>query len=167
MGPCGRRRLVSVVVAAAAAAGVVACASTLDTDKLSTAIQGKLAEVDLSASAISCPPSIPVQSGNTFECTATINGVPVTVSVRQTSSSGDVSFDIGREVVTVGDTSGSIEREIRAEGATDVAITCPKAVVLANATGTIECTALVDGERYTVSIPVTDGTAGDATVTRS
>lgn len=166
MGPCGRRRLTAAVVAMAAA-GMVACASTLDTDKLNNAIQAKLAEVNLSASAISCPSSIPVQSGNTFECTATINGVPVTVSVRQTSSSGDVSFEIGRAVVTVGDTSGSIEKEIRAEGATDVAITCPKAVVLANATGTIECTALVDGDGYTVSIPVTDGKAGEATIKKS
>jgi hypothetical protein len=153
-------------VAAAAVMGMAACASTLDTDKLNKAIQARLAEVDLSATTISCP-SFPVQSGSTFECTATINAVPVTVSVRQTSSAGDVSFEIGREVVTVGDTSGSIEREIRSEGATDVAVTCPKAVVLAAASGVIECTAVVDGDGYTVAIPVTDGKPGEATIKKT
>ncbi len=137
------------------------CASSLDTAKLQSSIQAKLGEVDLSASNISCPSSIEVKAGSTFDCTATVNGVPAKVTVTQKDDQGNVSFEVDRKVVyVIGDGVTLIQQAIRDQGATDVTVTCPKAVALPDGNGTISCTAVADGQSLKVTVPVTGGSAG-------
>lgn len=146
----------TVVLGGLALAG---CASTLDTAKLQSSIQGKLGEVDLSASNISCPSSVEVKAGNSFDCTATVNGVPVKVTVTQKDDQGNVSYEIGNEVFSTEKVKPAIQDAFQKQGATSVTVSCPKGVVVAGGNGTFECTATVDGQTAKITVPLENGIA--------
>lgn len=162
-------RVVKASWAAAGMLALAACAQTLDTDKLQSSIQSKLGEVDLKADSISCPSSVEAKAGNSFECTATVNGVAVKVSVTQKDDQGNVSYDIGKEVFSTEKVTPAIESFFKDQGATAVTVSCPKGVVAAGGNGDFTCTATADGQTYTVKVPLKDGVAqlADADVQQS
>ncbi len=163
------KRAMVAPAAAAAAVAMVACAQSLDTAKLQSSIQSKLGEVDLKADSITCPSSIEAKAGNNFECTATVKGVPVKVSVTQKDDQGNVSYDIGSEVFSTEKVVPAVESYFKDQGATAVTVTCPKGVVVAGGNGDFTCTATADGQGYTVKVPLKDGVAqlADAEVQQS
>lgn len=157
----GQSRRVVAAPAGLLALTVAGCATSIDTAKLQGTIQAKLAAADLAASSVACPPSIEVKAGSTFDCTATVDGVPVKVVVTQKDDAGSVSFETDpRSVLRTENNLPVIQQAIRDRGATDVSVSCPKAVVLTDGTGSFTCTATADGQALKVSVPVRDGQAG-------
>ena len=161
------RAAVAASVALPGGLGLAACSSTstLDPAKAQTAIQNKIAESDQSASNVSCPSSVPVTVGGTFECTATVNGTPVKVVVTQKDEQGNVDIEVDRKVFyVVGDGVTVIEQGIRDQGASQVTVSCPKAVVVPDGNGTLTCTATADGQSLKVTVPITNGSGGQPSV---
>lgn len=141
------------------ALAVVGCAASLDTAKLQTSIQAKLGEVDLTASSITCPTSIEVKAGATFDCTATVNDIPVKVTVSQKDDQGNVSYEIGNEVFSTEKVKPAIQDAFTKQGATAVTVSCPKGVVLQGGNGSFQCTATVDGQPAKITVPLEKGVA--------
>lgn len=66
----------------------------LDTEKLNGIISEKIASVAPGVKVVvNCPADIRGQQGATFDCSASINGQPLVVKVRQKDDQGNVSYD--------------------------------------------------------------------------
>jgi hypothetical protein len=86
-----------VVVAVVAVVMLLAAArsSTLDTAAIETDIAGRLSEEAGGAVTVTCPGSVALTSGSTFDCDATgDDGSHVTVVVTQTDDQGNVTWRI-------------------------------------------------------------------------
>lgn len=69
----------------------------LDIAKVESEIQTGIAEqTDVTISSVDCPDDVPIDQGNTFTCTASVEGTGETLSVRvtQTDSSGTVDWQV-------------------------------------------------------------------------
>jgi len=138
-----------------------ACApSLLDMAALKAAIQGKIGEVDVKVSKVECPPERELRSGDRFDCTAIAeSGVAITAKVEQQDGNGKVFFQIGNELYATDKVTEQIHTLLLNQGAKEATVTCPKGIAVAGGSGTLECSAKVDGADVLVRVPITDGTA--------
>ena len=81
--------------------GLSACSASvsvnnLDIDKLQNTIaDGMQTQLDLpTAPSVTCPESVPIEAGNTFSCTAELDGESVEVKVTQNDDQGNVSWEV-------------------------------------------------------------------------
>lgn len=70
--------------------------STVNTDNAEKLIAGTLKDQIGVDTKVSCPGSVKAKSGDTFECTAQVDGVDLVITVEQTSDTGDVSYRVSR-----------------------------------------------------------------------
>ena len=86
-------RLLAVTTLAVAAA---ACTKSLDTDGLESKLKTQIeAQTDSTITGVDCPDDIKVESGATFECTATEeSGATFTIEVVQTDDAGNVTWEV-------------------------------------------------------------------------
>jgi hypothetical protein len=75
---------------------VSARGSNLDTATIETEIAGRLSDDAGAPVTVSCPDSVPVSAGGTFDCAVTADdGSQLTVVVRQVDDQGNVVWRIG------------------------------------------------------------------------
>jgi Domain of unknown function (DUF4333) len=86
-------RLLAVAMLAVA---VAACTKSLDTDGLESKLKTQIeAQTDSTITGVECPDDIKVESGATFECTATEeSGATFTIEVVQTDDAGNVTWEV-------------------------------------------------------------------------
>ena len=72
----------------------VGCTKSLDTANLESTLKTQLeSQLNASGLTVSCPDNIKVESGGTFECTATDqSGQSVTIEVTQKDDQGNVTW---------------------------------------------------------------------------
>jgi Domain of unknown function (DUF4333) len=89
-------RIARVATLVAVALVAVGCTKSLDTSNLESTLKSQL-ESQLSASGltVSCPDNIKVETGATFECTATDpSGQSITIEVTQKDDQGNVTWKV-------------------------------------------------------------------------
>lgn len=80
------------------------CTKSLDTSSLETTLQSQAAtQLGLDDLTVSCPDNVKVESGATFDCTATSADAGFTLTVTQTDEQGTVTW----KVVDASSTSSS------------------------------------------------------------
>ena len=74
----------------------VACSKTLDTEGLQTQIAVQLnTQLETTGITVACPGDIKAESGNEFQCTATVpDAGTITINVKQTDSDGHVTWAV-------------------------------------------------------------------------
>lgn len=168
-------RRTSVLPVAAGLAAVVAfsaacSASTLDIGKLEQSITDKITAVDVPVKSVECPENREVKAGDAFECTAiTGNDVRVSIAVTQKDDTGNIGFEVGKQVFSSEKVVPVIEQNFSDNGRSVIAVACPKGVAVADGNGVLDCTAKADDIDYLISIPIRDGVAqlNDWTLTES
>jgi uncharacterized protein DUF4333 len=89
-----------VLGALAAAALLLLGTRTLDEAKVQAEVVRITQEqAGVAPTGVQCPDDVAVQAGATFTCTATLDGQPVTYSVRQDDDKGNVTISSGGFVV--------------------------------------------------------------------
>jgi len=122
--------------------------------------------VGVAPTDVRCPAEIKAQAGGTFDCTATVDGQPVTYTVRQDDDQGHLTINYDR-LIKVDDVESVIAQQVGTDVDIAVTVECPPAgrTVVVNAPGTpIACTATnADDPSDSAAITVTvaaDGTPG-------
>jgi hypothetical protein len=89
-------RTVRLFAVASLAVAAAACTKSLDTAGLETTLKDQIEEQTHSTiTAVDCPDNIKVESGGTFECTATEeSGATFTLEVVQTDDQGRVTWRV-------------------------------------------------------------------------
>lgn len=133
-------------------------ADRLDPTKVAEAIAEEVPDAGLVE--VRCPPEIEARAGATFECVATgPGGVLVLVEVTQRDAEGNVSFVFGRNLVRTDTVAGMLEADVSATLDAEVTLSCPAVVVLADETGSFECSGRDEGgASFTITVAVDDGT---------
>lgn len=93
-------RLIVIAIAAVSALGAAACSETLDTGELEGELEAQIASrmgEDADAIEVSCPDSIDLEEGDTFECEATTEEETLNVVVTQDDDEGAVTWEIPDE----------------------------------------------------------------------
>jgi hypothetical protein len=167
--PAPRRPRTGTVVAAVAG-GVVAVAGlgvaalvvfgtpTLDVADVESEIHRLTQEqATLAPTGVSCPADVAVESGATFSCSATLDGQPVTYTVRQTDDEGNVFIESDDDYVLLRQVEASLTEQVGAEaGGIAVVAACDGGgrTVLVGGIGTpIPCT-VASAEDPTDSVEV-------------
>ncbi|MCX7621581.1 MAG: DUF4333 domain-containing protein [Acidimicrobiales bacterium] len=157
----------ATAVGLAAWLGAVGCSKSLDRDKLTAAIRDQAQGITVSS--VQCPPELPAQAGQRFQCIVTAeNGVDIVVDVEQTDEQGSVQLQFGKGYLLTENIVADLEADIEFNREADVTLTCPPAVALPANTGTITCDGKDQGgDRFAVTIRVEDGKASldDYTIT--
>ena len=175
--PAPRRRGTGTVVAAVAggvvtvaglgvAALVVFGTPMLDVAEVESEI-GRLTEEQaaLAPTGVTCPADVAIESGATFACSATLDGQPVTYTVRQTDDEGNVFIESDNTYVLLGQVEASLVEQVSAEaGGVEVVAACDGGgrTVLVDGIGTpIPCTvAGADDPADSVEVVATVDEAG-------
>lgn len=99
--------------------------------------------VQVTPADVRCPADIEAQAGGAFACTATVDGQPVTYSVRQDDDKGHLTITYDR-LLEVAEVESRVADQVGKDVEVAVTVTCEPAgrTVLVNAPGTpIACTA--------------------------
>ena len=155
------RRPAHAIAVAVTVLALAGCATNLDMVKLKQAIIDKLTEVEIKTKSVDCPAERPAKKDDAFQCTVTTdNDVKVTVDVKQKDDQGNIGFDVGKQVFTSVKVVPELENGLRSnQAASVVKVTCPKAIAITDGNGTLTCEAIADDAKYTIKVPIKDGTA--------
>ena len=82
--------------------------------------------VGVAAADVRCPAEIPAQAGGTFDCTATVDGQPVTYDVRQDDDQGHLTINYDR-LIKVADVESVIAQQVGKDVDVAVTVECPPA----------------------------------------
>ncbi len=87
-------RIARVATVVAVTLIAVGCTKSLDTSNLESTLKGQVeSQLKASGLTVSCPDNIKVESGATFECTASDpSGQSLTIEVTQTDDQGHVTW---------------------------------------------------------------------------
>ena len=117
---------------------------TLDTAAAETQIsQLVVQETGVTPTDVSCPTDITAEAGNTFSCTAALEGQPLTFEVSQTDDQGNVEIQGQNTFVVIEDLQASLADAVGTDVGVAVTAECPADghTVLIDAVGTpITCT---------------------------
>ena len=127
----GAGRVVAGVVGGLAVAGAAAGAlfvfapSTLDTAELADRIATETQQqVDVLPTDVTCPEDVPAEAGDTFTCTAQLDGQPVTYTARQTDDEGNVEFELDDQIVFVDRVEQLLAEQVGADYGVAVTASC-------------------------------------------
>ena len=118
------------------------------------------------APPVSCPAKVPARLGQRFDCTAVLDGQPLTVTVTVTTTSGDIRPALDSAVVVVADADRTLAAGVGRQLGQPATVTCDAAHrLLVEAPGqSFDCTASVGGTSRALHVKVTD-TSGRVTYT--
>jgi hypothetical protein len=123
-------------------------------------------QVGVPAQGVACPEDIPVSAGATTTCTATVDGQPVTFTVRQDDDQGNLTIEHTRLLAAV-EVEDALSAQLTAEVGEDIVAVCSAEgqTVLVNEPGTaIPCTAVnVADTSLTAEVLVSVDAAGTVT----
>ncbi|MGY1708411.1 DUF4333 domain-containing protein [Geodermatophilus sp. SYSU D00758] len=121
----------SIVAALAAIGGLVVGAiflfgaTTIDTAEAERQIAALTEDqVGLAATGVECPEDVEARAGNTFTCTATLDGQETSFTVEQTDGEGNVEFTSDHTYTLVADVEGFLADEIGAQAGVEAVATC-------------------------------------------
>jgi hypothetical protein len=141
--------------------GAGACSSSapdqLNTSKAADEIH-KLAVKAYSSEAevgtVSCPGAVDMEKGGVFTCTVAINGVPLTISVRQKDNKGTVHFSQAEAVIFASKAEQFVASYADEHGTATSSVSCAKTKIITRAPGT----------KISCAVGYADGTTGVATL---
>ena len=181
--PRGPRRSRTGAVVAGVAGGVVAVAGLgvaalvvfgtpmLDVAEVETEIVRLTEETAaIAPTGVSCPEDVAVESGATFSCSATLDGQPVTYTVRQTDDEGNVFIQSDDTYVLLGQVEAALVEQVGAEaGGVAVVASCDgggRSVLVGAIGDPIPCTvAAADDPADSVEVVATVDEAGAVSYT--
>jgi hypothetical protein len=156
--------IVGIVVGALVVAGLAVGAVFLfGTRSLDTAeAQTKIAEltrqqIGITPTGVSCPTGIAMTAGTTFTCTATLDGQPISYTVKETDDSGHVRVDSDNNLILVRKVEQSVAQQVGDEAGVTATATCDTAgrtVLVDKANTPIPCT-VVNSDDPTDTLDVT------------
>jgi hypothetical protein len=117
--------------------------STLDGGKLERLIKARIRDGGVTLTRLTCPHGRGVKKGDSFQCHGlAANGVPVTISVVQTSGSGNVTWNVTEGLLDV----PRIRDEIQRQAGGSVTVDCNAPDLVAARDGdSLTCTANSSG----------------------
>jgi hypothetical protein len=101
---------------------------------------------------VQCPKQVAQEKGNTFTCTVTIDGQPLTIRVRQKDDKGNVRISQDQAVIFTAKAESYVASYARSRGAEARAVSCGRRPVLIRA----------PGEIISCRVEYTDGATGVA-----
>jgi hypothetical protein len=87
-----RIHIVSVLALALAATSLTGCKKILKTEKIEAAAKDHLKKAAGWDATISCPKTVDVKTGGTFECTGKADGKDIVLTVTQKDDKGNVTI---------------------------------------------------------------------------
>jgi Domain of unknown function (DUF4333) len=156
---------ITLLLAAAVLAGctiTIGGRDTVDPASMSDSITRWLKEQfpDLRVGAIECPSKVKLTAGETFQCTADVEGaqLPITVTLTHVDNKGgyDSSFKPAKAIINTDEAVKELQSNLPVELA-NATVDCgtPRLRVL-EVGGTAECTVSKGNERYVVRVVVED-----------
>ncbi|WP_245906123.1 DUF4333 domain-containing protein [Mycolicibacterium palauense] len=132
-----------------------------DYEKLENAIGDELnksySEISQEVSSVDCPRQDPTpKAGDTFVCTADVDGNPVRVQVNVKDDENNVNFSTMDVVYDLNDTAQGLARDISESRGFDVTVTCGEGLKVVEVGQSFECTA-ADRSGDTRQVKVTAG----------
>jgi hypothetical protein len=108
------------------AALVVFGTPLLDTDEVESEIARLTQEqATLAPTGVTCPDDVAIESGGTFACSGTLDGQPVTYTVRQTDDQGTVFIESDNTYVLLAQVEAALVEQVGAEaGGVPVVASC-------------------------------------------
>lgn len=137
-----KRRRSAAALGLAALLGACGAAKTISTEQLvsdiTTAMQD---DYGLEAQAVTCPPSVEVQEGDSFDCEVMLDGGVLTITVVQTDAEGTLRFVAADAVVYLADVVDRIQRQFEQQRGRRVTVECGDGeVFVGQADDAFECT---------------------------
>ncbi len=128
-------RFALLVVVGAAALGAVGCsraADQLDSQKVEGVVRESLTQQfdDDRVTDVACPDGLKAERGNTFDCTAKVDGETVRFEVTQTDDQGTVSVSAAEAVVDVNTLRARIEDSYQEQADRAVSADCGEQTVI-------------------------------------
>ncbi len=162
------RRLPAVLLLAPAIAACqfTASADTLDYGIVERAIADELnssyASMSQHVSSVDCPRSAePPQAGDSFVCTADVDGKAVRVEVVVTDADYNVTFSTLDALFDLEGTSQTLTDQLTDHYGFDVSVTCGEGIEVVAIGQSIDCTA-VDPQGDTRTVRLTAGPVGES-----
>ena len=135
-----------------------------DYDKLQQGITDELnkkySEIDQEVTTVDCPRQSSLKTGDTFICTADLDGNDVRVEVTANDDEGNVTFSTLDIVYDLGSTAQGLSQEITNDRGFDVAVDCGDGIEVIAIGDSFECTA-TDPVGDTRQVQVTAGDVGE------
>lgn len=162
------RRRVTFGAAALLAAGatLTACGgSTLDAEKLNETIVSQVNATDPNVTVtVDCPSGIKPEAGGTFDCPATVDGQPLTLTVTQEDDQGNVKYVADSSILSVAEVQSKITTQLTEQVPGTWQITCPTTgttYIVATPNTVFDCTVAGTSpegveQTGTVAVTVTD-----------
>jgi uncharacterized protein DUF4333 len=124
-------RIVAGVVGGVAALGLAGGAlllfgeATLDTAEVAERIAAETEQqAGMRATDVECPDDVPAAAGDTFTCSAQLDGQPVTYTVRQDDDEGNVRFELDDEIVLMDQVERLLAEQVTADYEVAVTAAC-------------------------------------------
>lgn len=135
-----------------------------DYAKLENAITDELnksyAAIDRRVSSVDCPRQSSLKKGDTFICTADLDGNDVRVQAEATDDEGNVDFKTLDVVFELPETAKSLAREISQDQGFPVTVTCGDGLKVVQVGQSFQCTAS-DPQGVTRQVKLTAGGVGE------
>jgi hypothetical protein len=131
----------------------VAGCMNLDAKKLEDNIKDTLKEKDVTLKSLTCPKDRKMKNGDKFTCDGeTEEGDKVVFDVEQTSSSGDIKWNLRGAIIQADDLGDSIEAKI---GET-ADVKCPDKAMILPKGKKITCDVVIEGKKDKVQLKAVD-----------
>ena len=99
--------------------------ATLDTTEIAERITVESEQqTGVGATDVDCPDDVPAAAGDTFACTAQLDGQPVTFTVRQDDDEGNVRFELDDEIVLLDEVEQLLAEQVAADYQVAVTAAC-------------------------------------------
>lgn len=144
--------VVGVVVLAGLAVGAVLLfgSKSLDTAKAQTKIaELTQQQIGITPTGVSCPADVALKTGTTFHCTATLDGQPISYTVKETDDQGNVRVDSDNNLILVTKVEESLAQQVGDQAGVEATATCDtggKQVLVDSADKPIDCTVTNAGD---------------------
>ncbi|WP_214407764.1 DUF4333 domain-containing protein [Pseudonocardia lacus] len=158
-----RRSLAAVGLAVVLGGGLAGCAGSVPKDDVASAIDGKLAEQNIGADAVTCPEDLPAEIGKSVRCEFVVDGQPVDAIATVTSIQGDqANFDITTEARPIAKAllDEKIAEQVAQELQTQVDGADCSGDLAAEVGKSVTCTVTGGGESIDLNVSVTSVDGG-------
>jgi hypothetical protein len=167
MAPAPRKRrtglivgaIVGVLVIAGLAVGAIFLfgSKSLDTAEAQSKIAALTKQqIGITPTDVSCPKDVALKAGTTFQCTAKLDGQPISYTVKQTDDKGNVRVDSDNNLILVSKVEDSVAQQVGDQAGVTATATCDtggKQVLVDSQNKPIDCT-VVNSEDDTDTLDV-------------
>lgn len=145
--------IVGVLVIAGLAIGAVFLfgSKSLDTAEAQTRIADLTKQqIGITPTDVSCPQNVDLKAGTTFQCTAKLDGQPISYTVKETDDKGNVRVDSDNNLILVSKVEESVAQQVGDEAGVQATATCDaggKQVLVDSQNKPIPCTVVNTQDR--------------------